>query len=274
VAKDAYQQYGVKTYGIGIVGASTSLLNKIAKAGGSGSGIFIDNNNQIEQKLIAAMNKIKGDSMSCDFGLPANGQYDAEDATVIYTPSGGGSSLTLARVADKNKCGLGWYFDDPANIKKIHLCPGTCSMVQSDAGAEIDISFGCPGGYEITEHSQTYEASCPPGTTVQWGYMSWDIDAPSSSQADLRARTATTSSDLKVASWHALGSAHSLPTDTQKCNMKGPAPCPVDLVKKLATDAFGRSHLELHAKLYPNKKKNKAPLIKNWHISYSCPASE
>ncbi len=274
VAGDAYKSFGVKTYAVGIVGASTSLLNKIASAGGTSSGIFIDNNNQIEQKLIAAMNKIKGDSVSCDFLLPANGQYDAEDATVIYTPSGGGSAITMARVANQNKCGLGWYFDDPNNITKIHLCPATCSMVQNDAGAEIDISFGCPGGYEITEHSQTYEASCPPGTSVQWGYLSWDVEAPSSSHADFRARSAKTSSDLKNASWHDLGSARSLPTDTQQCKMTGPKPCPIDMTNKLLSDAYGRQHLELHTKLYPNKKKNKAPLIKNWHITYSCPGSE
>ncbi len=60
----------------------------------------------------------------------------------------------------------------------------------------------------------------------------------------------------------------------QQCKMTGPSPCPVDLTNKLGTDAYNRQHLELHAKLYPNKKQNNAPLIKNWHITYSCPASE
>ena len=39
--------------------------------------------------------------------------------------------------------GGGWYFDDNQNPTAIILCPQTCSAVQSDAQAQIDVSFGC-----------------------------------------------------------------------------------------------------------------------------------
>ena len=274
-AKDAYDNYGVLTYGIGIVGASTSLLNKVAAAGGTTKGMFIDSNNQIEQKLIQAMQKIKGDTVSCDFILPkSNVKYDPEDAEVTYTPSKGGSPIPIAEVAGAGSCGKGWYFDDKNNPTKIILCPLTCTAVQNDPEAEIDISFGCPGGYEETVHTQTYQASCPPGTTTQWGYLAWDAVTPSSSKATFDMRTATSKAGLASATYLNVAVAQSKPTDTQVCKMSGPAPCPTDLVTKLGSQAYSKSWLELRVTNTPNGKKNKAPTLNSWNITYSCPAAE
>jgi len=68
IAADALSN-GIRTYGIGIVGADEDLLQAIATAGG-GESFFIDNANNIEQDLSDAMSAIAGDVIGCDFDLP------------------------------------------------------------------------------------------------------------------------------------------------------------------------------------------------------------
>jgi hypothetical protein len=36
-----------------------------------------------------------------------------------------------------------WYYDEPDDPTQIVLCPDTCETVQSDAGANVSIAFGC-----------------------------------------------------------------------------------------------------------------------------------
>jgi hypothetical protein len=273
LAKDAYQNAGVITYGVGIVGANTTMLTQMSQAGG-GEAFFIDSNNQIEQKLIAALNKIKGQAVKCDIDLPADQtKYDPWDATVVYKPGSGGQ-VPLSQVTDKSKCGKGWYFDNNSAPTKIMLCPETCTLVQGDPNGSIQISFGCPGNYKETTHNETYEAKCGPGTTVQWGYFSYDTECPSSTKVVWDMRTATTKAGLANATYTNVATAQLVPTDTQVCPLSGPAPCPIDIVSKLGSKAYKNSWLELKATLKPNVNKSKAPTVKGWHITYSCPSIE
>ena len=64
---------------------------------------------------------------------------------VDYTPGDGGAMTTFGQVSSESACGSsdGWYYDDPQNPTSITLCPKTCQSVQADAGAKIQILFGC-----------------------------------------------------------------------------------------------------------------------------------
>ena len=37
----------------------------------------------------------------------------------------------------------GWYFDSNAAPTKVVLCPSSCSTVQADSAAKVDVLFGC-----------------------------------------------------------------------------------------------------------------------------------
>jgi hypothetical protein len=37
----------------------------------------------------------------------------------------------------------GWYFDDPRSPTRVIVCPATCSALQADASARLEIAFGC-----------------------------------------------------------------------------------------------------------------------------------
>ena len=78
--------------------------------------------------------------LSCSIDVPGG----AEGGTVnlTYRPNGTGSPVALARVSSAAACGpAGGYYVDGGVV---FLCPATCTAVQADNDAAIDIS-GCGG---------------------------------------------------------------------------------------------------------------------------------
>ncbi len=145
---------GVKTYVIG-VGKETGNLNTIAQAGGTGTAIMIptDDPQKVSADLLAAIGQIASSLLGCNYGLPAppTGQtLDVNAVNVNYTPPGGGASKTLPYSADCSNP-EGWKYDNVAAPKEVILCGNSCNTAKSQAGAKLDIIFGCatavtPGG--------------------------------------------------------------------------------------------------------------------------------
>src|SRR5262249_46838558 len=143
-------------------------------------------------------------------------------------------------------------------------CPNTCQTVLADSGAQIDVDLGCPGAYEPATSKQVYEAKCPAGTHVQWGFLAYDSVTPGNSNVVFSARTADTEAGLSAAAFVDLATAQAAPTDTQVCLMSGPKPCPVDLYSKLNTPGAKLNFIELSIKLNPTTDKSSAPTLKSW----------
>jgi hypothetical protein len=145
VASDALASAGIRTYAIGLAGSEESTMNQIAAAGGTGTAFFI-NNGSVTQELLSALKQIQGSaSLPCQFAMPQGNAVDPSKVNVEHTP-GGGSPQAIGQVASANDCGSvvdGWYYDDPTTPNSIVLCPQTCSMVQGDPGAKLDIQMGC-----------------------------------------------------------------------------------------------------------------------------------
>lgn len=144
-AAAAAQAKTIPTYVIGVGGALTNL-NAIAAAGGTGQATLIQTSNpaQVSADFEAAIGKIRGQTLACDYAVPAppDGKtLDIESVNVVHTPSGG-SPDTLTYNKD---CagGLGWHYDDPSAPKRIELCASSCAAVQKDANGRIDIALGC-----------------------------------------------------------------------------------------------------------------------------------
>lgn len=267
VAAAGLAQYGVLTYGIGIVGANQQLLNDIADAG-SGEAFFVGSAN-MEQDLLAALLAIKGEAVGCAVTLPA-GQYDPKNAIVTFKPSMG-APVVLPRVADLAACGTGagWYLDDPDDATSIHLCPASCAVAQADPGGELDFAFPCQGQLQPTEYTAFYEASCPAPQVVQWGYFGYETVAPSTSEVVFDARWADTEPELASAVYKPLATARSTPTDSQLCGLA--SDCSVDLFTAAgeAPDAH-RAWLELRATLHPDASLTSGPSVDRYDITYTC----
>jgi len=146
LASTAFGSQGVLTYAVGLEGSNTSDMDAIAKAGGTNQGIFIGSGNA-QQDLLNALKNIQGQTVSCNIPFPKaqNGQTENPNLiNVNYTPGSGGDTQTLNQVADANDCGNGgWYYDNPTAPTTITLCPSTCTEIQADKNAKIDVLIGC-----------------------------------------------------------------------------------------------------------------------------------
>jgi hypothetical protein len=147
LAADALASDGVLTYAIGLTGSQENDINAIARAGGTNQGIFVKDGASTQQDLLTALGAIRGQVLSCDFPMPApkpGAEVNTNLINVNYT-NGAGMLATLARVGDAAACSdsPGWYYDDPANPKRISLCPASCDAVTQDSAAKLDILLGC-----------------------------------------------------------------------------------------------------------------------------------
>ncbi len=148
---------GIRTFVIGMTGASLNNLERFASVGGApehgpefcggqddchfwsvGDGdpvAFVDALSQIEAAAV----------VPCSYGIPDPPPGDVLDnalVNVLFT-AGDGSEFVIGRVNDCGTTG-GWVYDDPLNPSLIHLCTATCDAVTAEGlGATLDIAYGC-----------------------------------------------------------------------------------------------------------------------------------
>jgi von Willebrand factor type A domain len=134
----------ILTFVIG-VGTETANLNGIAQAGGTGSAFIVDTSMNVSTQFLAALNKIRGAALGCQYKIPVpdSGTIDTALVNVQFTPTGGKSEL-VPQVANKGVCpasGNAWYYDNPSNPTEILLCTTTCGTVAT--GGRVDVLTGC-----------------------------------------------------------------------------------------------------------------------------------
>ncbi len=133
----------IPTYVVG-VGSSLGNLDQIATAGGTASAFIVNDGDT--SSFVAAMKAIQTKAIGCEYGIPQpqSGTLDYNKVNVKYT-DGTAKESTLPYVADLGTCGPsgGWTYDNPQKPTKIVLCSATCSTVQADSGAKVDIILGC-----------------------------------------------------------------------------------------------------------------------------------
>lgn len=141
LAQTGLNQFGIRTFVIGLQGVPIDTANLIAKAGGTDAAIVVGSVN-VQQEFQNALAKARGKALPCDYELPAT-MFDPGFVNVAYSPSSGAPDVKLLQ--DKNcKNGVGWYYDNIVTPTKISLCPATCDTVRNDLGAGIQILLGCP----------------------------------------------------------------------------------------------------------------------------------
>ncbi|WP_437603252.1 vWA domain-containing protein [Sorangium sp. So ce590] len=149
----------ILTYVIGvenppIEGAPDTLddLHKIAAAGGTESAVLIDTGDpsQTTAAFKAAIDRIRGASVSCTMAIPLppdGSSFDKEKVRVLYTSR----SSATAELAYDQSCATedAWRYDEPANPTQIVLCVDTCTTVQADAAAKLNVDFTCDRVIEV-----------------------------------------------------------------------------------------------------------------------------
>ena len=148
IAEKALSGAGVLTFAVGLAGSNQATMNAIAQAGGTGQAFMIANG-MAAQDLLKALKQIQANAVACSFAMPLppspKDEIDLEKVDVNYTPSGGGAKAKFPQVESVASCGAagGFYYDNPTKPTTINLCPASCTKVQTDSGAKVDIFLGC-----------------------------------------------------------------------------------------------------------------------------------
>ena len=143
-AANALGYDGVRTFVIGVPGATLPDLDTLAAGGGTTAAFDATNPLQFAAKIAA----IRQAGLGCDYPIPQppnNMQLDLDKVNFQYTPMGIGLPTILPRAANLLDCGgaPGWYLDSTSSPAKIVLCPVSCSAVEADNTAEVNVLFGC-----------------------------------------------------------------------------------------------------------------------------------
>jgi hypothetical protein len=270
-AANVYASNGVLTYTVALPSASLQLLNTIASMGGTGSSINLTSSTpaNLGTNLTNALTDILDDVLSCDITIPNAGQVDPALISAEYLPNGVTPATALTKVTNAAACGTGnkFYLDNNTNPTKITLCPSTCTTVQADANAVVNIIGGCQGGYDPVVSSQSYQADCTdyPGSGPVWQFFTYDTTLTGDSSVLFEMRTADSAAGLasatkKMISTAQVGNPDVLPTS------------PIDLRSsaKLGSTSSQKEFLELIMTLNPTSDGNAPATVVGWDLSYSC----
>lgn len=145
LAKSARNYNGVLTYVIAVQGADIPSINKIAVGGGTGATYDVTND---INEFAAKVEDIRNAEVGCQFDIPTppNGMdVDPDKVNFSYTPMGQGTPKIILRADDLADCNgqPGWYYDNNGSPSKIILCPASCSTIQNDTEAKVNVLFGC-----------------------------------------------------------------------------------------------------------------------------------
>ncbi len=124
----------------------TVYTQLITQTGGARGVICTGDWSQVFTEITQSV--ITGAMITCDLAIPAPpmGQtLDPARVNVRYLPAGVTPGRQIVRVDSAAACGTtgGWHYDDNAAPTKILLCPATCTEVQGDPMASLQVEFGC-----------------------------------------------------------------------------------------------------------------------------------
>lgn len=134
----------IPTFVIGLPGVTQSTVNPIAAAGGSTSAVVVTDTVNTQQAFQDALAAVRGRAVPCDYKLPdkvVSGEIGIGFVNVAYTQGDGSPTQSLGQSAGCTSAG--WRYDDPSHPTKIMLCPQSCSAVQGDSKAKVEVLLGC-----------------------------------------------------------------------------------------------------------------------------------
>lgn len=136
----------IKTYVIGI-GPDVGNLDAWAVAGGTGQAhaFLVQIDALARQQFLSTLLSIRNLALPCDFAIPAvsAGQLDPTKVNVQHTLTGS-MPVHFTQVPDAAACQAGqsnWYYDDPANPRRVVMCPAACAELGQ--GGKVEIVYGC-----------------------------------------------------------------------------------------------------------------------------------
>ncbi|MGZ3417876.1 MAG: VWA domain-containing protein [Polyangiales bacterium] len=143
----------IRTYVIGVLSKADvtagggANLDAISKAGNGAPAFIVDASGTVTAEFGAALEKIRGASLACEYEVPKGAGADYAKVNVAVTL--GGKSSVIPYVGSAAACDPskgGWYYDvapTAGTPTKIIMCDATCKALESDPAGSIDIQVGC-----------------------------------------------------------------------------------------------------------------------------------
>jgi hypothetical protein len=122
----------------------TVYADLVARRKGVGGDLCEQNFAPVFDALAKAVVQASGLECAWEIPAPPAGQsFDRQRVNVRLATAA--STTDLAQVQNEAACGTraGWYYDDEASPKRILACPQSCSALQGDLDAKVDVLFGC-----------------------------------------------------------------------------------------------------------------------------------
>jgi hypothetical protein len=125
----------------------TVYQNLVQQTGGVAANLQTQDWSLIFQQLADA---VVADAVpvQCEWVIPPpppGEMLDPDLVRVRFTPSSGVVEPVYG-VNDPSQCRndfLGWYYDNPTAPTRLIACPDSCTVLQADDSARIDVLFGC-----------------------------------------------------------------------------------------------------------------------------------
>jgi hypothetical protein len=112
---------------------------------GVGGDLCEQNFAPVFDELARAVVNASGLECAWDIPAPPSGQQFDRQKVNVRVAGTSGAATDLAQVTNEAACGMraGWYYDDAANPTRILACPQSCTGLQGDLDARVDVLFGC-----------------------------------------------------------------------------------------------------------------------------------
>jgi hypothetical protein len=131
--------FRVSTVYDGLVQQTGGVFSDLGTPGMDWSAVF----KQLADAVVADSRPV-----DCEWQIPAppmGETFDPDKVNVVFTPTSGVKE-TIFGLDAAAQCAEplgGWFYDSPTAPTKVVACPQSCTRIQADQSAKIDISFGC-----------------------------------------------------------------------------------------------------------------------------------
>ena len=162
IAADHLEATGIRTFFIGMTGATLSNLETMAVAGGApehsgrfcGDGVdtchYWTVGDGDPEAFVAALGEIQeAATLPCEYAIPLPPpdeilDYDLVNVTFSDADLDGGLVYHVNDESDCDSERAAWYYDDRLAPSAILLCEPTCDYIMAGgAGARLDVAYGC-----------------------------------------------------------------------------------------------------------------------------------
>ena len=133
----------IPTYVIGVfsrteLARAQPQLDQLAMGGGTNKAFLLTANDDLNMRLLEALNQIRGAALACEYRIPTpdKGDLDFGKVNVRYTSTGVPENIPYVERMDRcDPMRGGWYYDVHPSMGKptrVMVCPATCTRFKTE----------------------------------------------------------------------------------------------------------------------------------------------